>query len=247
MRVEILYENGGPAGRLAVPNAVLEALEAVLGLLAIGAAAFVVDVPDFAVGGREDAPGLARDVRVERVEESFIAFETEGCGSCVSNICAEVGPHLHGQLDLGAAPGALGGDLHRLEQAAQILCAIVRRACGHARLTWFFYTLRAVEADYLRAVHLVDGGAACSGFFTRAADHCGGGAALLHCAVLQVQPPLEVQPVDVALALATRGRAARGRGRLSAAVAGRGVGGIKQGADVCVRLVRLVCGVLAIL
>jgi hypothetical protein len=71
--------------------------------------------------------------------------------------------------------------------------------------------------------------AACSGFFTRAAAHCGGGAALLHWAVLQVQPPLEVQPVDVTLALATRGRAARGRGRLPAAVAGRGVGGIKQG------------------
>ena len=65
---EILDENGGPAGRLAVSDAVLEADEAVLGFLAIEAAAFVVDVPDAAVGGREDAPGLARDVRVERGE-----------------------------------------------------------------------------------------------------------------------------------------------------------------------------------
>ena len=117
-----------------------------------------MDIPDFAVGGREDAPGLARDVRVERVEESFIAFETDGCGSCVSNICAnicEVGPRLHRQLDLGAAPGALSGDLHGVEQAAQIFCAIVGRACGHARLTWFFYTLRSVDADCLRVVHLL--------------------------------------------------------------------------------------------
>ena len=94
---EILDENRGPAGRLAVPDAVLESDEAVLGLLAIEVAAFVADIPDFAVGGREDAPGRARDVRVERGEESLVAFETEGCGSCVSNICAEVGPHLHGQ------------------------------------------------------------------------------------------------------------------------------------------------------
>jgi hypothetical protein len=34
----------------------------------------------------------------------LVAFETEGCGSCVSNICAEVDPRLHGQLDLAAAP-----------------------------------------------------------------------------------------------------------------------------------------------
>jgi hypothetical protein len=157
--VEILDENGGPADRLAVPDAVLETDEAVLGFLEIEAEAFVVDIPDFAVGG-QDAPVLARDVRVERVEESFIAFETEGCGSCVSNICAnicEVGPHLHGQLDLGAAPDALGGDLHRVEQTAQIFCAIVGRDCGHARLTWFFYTLRSVEADYLRVVRNMSG------------------------------------------------------------------------------------------
>ncbi len=66
--VEILYENGGPAGRLAVPNAVLESLETVLGSLAIEGTEFVADIPDFAVGG-QDAPGRARDVRVERVEE----------------------------------------------------------------------------------------------------------------------------------------------------------------------------------
>lgn len=103
----------------------------------------MVDIPDAAVGGREDAPVLARDVRVERVEESFIGFETEGCGSCVSNICAEVGSRLHRQLDLVAAPGALGGDLHGVEQAAQIFCVSFGRACGHARLTWFFYKLRS--------------------------------------------------------------------------------------------------------
>ncbi len=105
---EILDENGGPAGRLAVPDVELEADEAVLGFLAIEVEAFVVDVPDAAVGGREDAPGIARDMRVEHGKESLVVFETEGCGSCVSNICAEVGPRLHSQLDLGAAPGALG-------------------------------------------------------------------------------------------------------------------------------------------
>ncbi len=219
---EILYENGGPAGRIAVPDAVLEALKAVLGSLAIEGAEFVADIPDFAAGGREDAPVRARDVRVERVEESFVAFETEGCACSFNNISAK--------------------------EQAQIFCAIVGRTCGHARLTRFFYTLRAVEADYLRAVHLVDDVAACSGFFTRAAAHCGGGAALLHRAVLQVQPPLEVQPVDVALALATRGRAARGRGRLPAAVAGSGGGqSVRDAVNVCVRLARLVCGILAIL
>jgi hypothetical protein len=138
---EILDENGGPAGRLAVPDAVFEQLESVLGFLAIEGAAVVVDVPDFAVGGREDAPGLARDVRVEHGEERLVAFETEGCGYSVRNISAEVGPRLHRQLDLGAAPGALCGDLHGVEQAAQILCAIVCSACGHARLHRAFYIL----------------------------------------------------------------------------------------------------------
>jgi hypothetical protein len=49
------------------------------------------------------------------------------------------------------------------------------------------------------------------------------------------------------LALVTRGRTECGRGRLPAAVVGCGVGRIKQGADVCVRLVRLVHGILAFL
>jgi hypothetical protein len=177
VRAEILYENGGSAGKLTVPNAVLEALEAVLGLLAIEAAAVVVDIPDTAVGGREDAPEPAGEVRVEGNKQGLVRFEEDGGGCVLSLSFSEVGRHLHCQLDLGAAPGALGGDLHRVEQQAQIFCAIVGRACaGHARLHGFFYKLRAEEADYLRAVHLVDGVAA-RDCFARADDHCDGGAA----------------------------------------------------------------------
>ncbi len=124
-----------------MPDAVLEGREAVLGSAAVEPAAGVVDVPHVVVCD-EDAPELALDVPVEHGEQGLVGLETEGDGAVVdygSSILL-LSPRLHDHVDLDAAPGALGGDLHVVEQEAQIFCLVVRRACAHECVGGVFYT-----------------------------------------------------------------------------------------------------------